>query len=92
MASQTMTLRLPVEDVQKLNLLAKIRGTTKTEIIRSALAPVLQEAFERDKQIILSDTAFQSILDYLDQGPSEEIQAKRAHLFKKYQGWQACNN
>lgn len=86
--SQTITLRLPMEEVRKLTLLAAQRGTTKTAVIRSALKPVFNEAFGSEVTTIsLNDAAFQSLMDYLEHGPDEETKVKRQHFIEKYRGW-----
>ena len=83
----TIAVRLPNEDVRKLELLAEIRGTTPAEVIRSALEDDYREAFGQAEQITLSNAAYESVLDYLEHRPSEAVLAKRSHLFDKYSGW-----
>ena len=63
MSAQTISLRLPEEEVAILNLLSDRERRTKTQIIREALQPLFRKVLDEPERITLSNTEFQALLD-----------------------------
>ena len=59
MSAQTISLRLPEEEVAILNLLSDRERRTKTQIIREALQPLFRKVLDEPERITLSNTEFQ---------------------------------
>ena len=87
--SQSITIRLTEEEIQKLTLLAAQRKTTRTKVIRSALKPLFDEVFEAETTpVCLNDAASEALADYWEHGPDEETREKRRYFLEKHRGWQ----
>ena len=56
MSAQTISLRLPEEEVAILNLLSDRERRTKTQIIREALQPLFRKVLDEPERITLSNT------------------------------------
>lgn len=86
MSAQTISLRLPPDESEMLSMLAHHLGISKSDIIRNALKPVFDEAFNKPETIVLSNRDFQIFLDELSSEPSEEI-LKCRRLLQSYELW-----
>ena len=86
MSAQTISLRLPEEEVAILNLLSDRERRTKTQIIREALQRLLRKVLDEPERITLSNTEFQALLDEMATPPGEEVLARRRHLMT-YERW-----
>ena len=86
MSAQTISLRLPEEEVAILNLLSDRERRTKTQIIREALQPLFRKVLDEPDRITLSNTEFQALLDEMATPPGEEVLARRRHLMT-YERW-----
>ena len=86
MSAQTISLRLPEEEVAILNLLSDRERRTKTQIIREALQPLFRKVLDEPERITLSNTEFQALLDEMATPPGEEVLARRRHLMT-YERW-----
>ena len=73
MSAQTISLRLPEEEVAILSMLSERERRTKTQIIRDALQPIFQKVLEEPERIELSNAEFQVLLDEISEPPSKEI-------------------
>ena len=80
MSAQTISLRLPEEEVAILNLLSDRERRTKTQIIREALQPLFRKVLDEPERIKLSNTEFQDLLDEMATPPGEAVLARRRHL------------
>lgn len=80
MSAQTISLRLPQDEVDMLSILAQRLRVSKSDIIRNALKPVFEDNFNKPESIILSNRDFQSLLDEMQKEPSEEVLKRRRHL------------
>lgn len=58
-----LTIRIPDDEMTWLDTLAKTQGTTKTQIVRSALRPVFEDNFIDKKTILLPDDQYQALVD-----------------------------
>lgn len=58
-----LTIRIPDEEMSWLDVVAKTRGTTKTQIVRSALRPIFEDTFLDRKPIILPPEQYQALKD-----------------------------
>lgn len=72
MSAQTISLRLPEEEVAILNLLSDRERRTKTQIIREALQPLFRKVLDEPERITLSNTEFQALLGKLFKTPISE--------------------
>ena len=54
MSAQTISLRLPEEEVAILNLLSDRERRTKTQIIREALQPLFRKVLDEPERITLT--------------------------------------
>lgn len=81
-----LTIRIPDEEMTWLDAVAKTQGTTKTQIVRSALRPVFEDNFIDKKQIILPHDQFQALVE-LSGSPlsTEELEGRRR--LKNLPGW-----
>lgn len=86
MSAQTITLRLPQDEVEMLTILAQRLRVSKSDIIRNALKPVFEDNFNNPESIVLNNRDFQSLLDEMQKEPSEEVLKRRRHL-KEYALW-----
>ncbi len=86
MSAQTISLRLPEEEVAILSMLSERERRTKTQIIRDALQPIFQKVLEEPERIELSNAEFQALLDEIAEPPSEEVLERRRHLME-YERW-----
>ena len=86
MSAQTISLRLPEEEVAILNMLSERERRTKTQIIRDALQPIFQKVLEEPERIELSNAEFQVLLDEISEPPSKEVHERRRHLME-YERW-----
>lgn len=80
MSAQTISLRLPPDEVEMLSILAQRLRVSKSDIIRNALKPLFEENFNKPESIVLSNRDFQSLLDKMQKEPSEEVLKRRRHL------------
>lgn len=62
MSAQTISLRLPEEEVAILSMLSERERRTKTQIIRDALQPIFQKVLEEPERIELSMQNFRYCL------------------------------
>ena len=95
MSAQTISLRLPEEEVAILNLLSDRERRTKTQIIREALQPLFRKVLDEPERITLSNTEGQLdmtnpgdgfFVDSLNSPAGEEVLARRRHLMT-YERW-----
>lgn len=58
-----LTIRIPDNEMAWLDALAKTQGTTKTQIVRSALRSVFKDRFINRKTVLLPKDQFQALVD-----------------------------
>ena len=77
MSAQTISLRLPEEEVAILNLLSDRERRTKTQIIREALQPLFWKVLDEPERITLSNTEFQALLGKLFKNPCSQAELNK---------------
>ena len=58
-----LKIQIPEEEMAWLDALARTLGTTKTQIVRSALKKVFEENFLDRKTILLPEDQYQALID-----------------------------
>lgn len=58
-----LKIRIPDDEMAWLDTVAKTQGTTKTQIVRSALRKVFEENFLDKKTILLPEDQYQALVD-----------------------------
>lgn len=58
-----LKIRIPDDEMAWLEVLARTQGTTKTQIVRSALRSVFEENFLEKKTILLPEDQYQALVD-----------------------------
>lgn len=86
MSAQTISLRLPQDELDMLTILSHRLRLSKSTIIRSALKSVLDDNFNKPKSIVLSNRDFQTLLDEISKKPCEDVINRRRHL-EEYSLW-----
>lgn len=73
-----LKIRIPDGELAWLDALARTQGTTKAEIVRSALRNVFEENFLEKKTILLPEDQYQALVELVG-GPltPQEIQGRK---------------
>ena len=58
-----LKIRIPEDEMEWLEVLARTQGTTKTQTVRSALRSVFEENFLEKKTILLPEDQYQALVD-----------------------------
>lgn len=77
-----LKIRIPDDERAWLDALARTHGTTKTQIVLSALRRVFVESFLDKKMILLPEDQYQSLVDLLGSSLTPQEIASRKRLEK----------
>lgn len=77
-----LKIRIPDDEDAWLDVLSKTQGTTKTQIIRSALRRIFEESFLDKEMILLPEDQYQSLVDLLGSSLTPQETAGRKRLEK----------
>lgn len=73
-----LTIEIPDQEMSWLNALAKKQGMTKAELVRFALRSLFEENFIDERPILVSEDAFNTVMDMIDEPlTQEEIEGRR---------------
>ncbi|WP_293701950.1 hypothetical protein [uncultured Parasutterella sp.] len=82
-----LTIRIPDDEMTWLDALSKTLGTTKTQIVRSALRPVFEDNFIDKKTILLPEEQYQALVDLVGSPLTlQEIEGRKR--LEKVSGWE----
>lgn len=81
-----LKIRIPDDEMAWLDALAKTQGTTKTQIVRSALRTFFEENFLEKKTIHLPGDKYQALVDLVG-SPLTPQETEGRKRFEKVPDW-----
>lgn len=84
-----LKIRIPDGELAWLDALARTQGTTKAEIVRSALRSVFEENFLEKKTILLPEDQYQALVDLVGT-PLRQLEIEGRKRLQKVSDWNLC--
>ena len=81
-----LKIRISDDEAAWLDALARMQGTTKTQIVRSALRKVFEENFLDNKTILLPKDQYQAIVDLVG-SPLKSLEMEDRKRLQKVPDW-----
>lgn len=81
-----LKIRIPDDEMAWLEVLARTQGTTKAQIIRSALRRVFEENFLDKKTILLPEDQYQALVELVG-GPLTPQELEGRKRLEKVSDW-----